>query len=284
MKAFESLENSPVNSTSETTLEWTESHLKRRIYARMLGKIQVVVTMNNGIKMWGVTRDISLQGVSLTTHMSPAGLTTGLRGNVRFGGPTGKHLLDCTLIYAQGNRLGLRLDAHIDIVHKTYLETLFVEQQVRIGAEITQEDDFLAEIHNEEGSTAHALLIKLNTSHITLQLFPDSPSFAVGQAVESHLTAPHLTTPVILPGVIRAVTPSTETNNFEVEIVFTILSQESVGQIRAIIISLHKKRLNTIIRKWGSMQSLSSDAESTSPVDIGKVRQDLKRFFGRDTD
>ncbi|MBF0126239.1 MAG: PilZ domain-containing protein [Magnetococcales bacterium] len=253
----------------------------RRKHERVWFKYQAVLELSGGKSLWGITRDVSLRGLFLCTTGVPAGVAVGDTGFLRLTVLNLKKEFPCRVAHVSQQGIGLELHDKGEHFGATLTASLLQETQVRLGADVSFTDHIRVTRVGASPSVVFSdgRLVKISISHMEFS-FTVSPEWTLkpGEELKLEILQPRHA-PIVVDGVVRSVMSGESPTEKVCALVFAVLSEKTIAEVRELVRTLHGKRLQNMMTQRSTAIGLQSGADlprRTRP----EMRQQLERFYG----
>lgn len=257
-----------------------------RVWGKLRGRLFLGGKDGQQVVIAGVTRDVCLKGLFLTSVMPLDEVALDAQGIIELGGFADKRTIPIRAVHWNRNGVGVELQTSPAEVGGALSRLLFGEGQTRLGAELTADDHISVRIKIDGGDSFDTNLQKINTGHLECSLTTPGKPPLVGAGVSIEIKHAGNEASIRCDGVIRTVSASPiadDDRNLDVKIsvIFSMLDDAAKAQIRVLVDALYKKRIDSILKESACKYSLFAKGDDPTPVrDRREIENQLTKFFG----
>lgn len=261
--------------------------ISRRSHKRVFGKLQAKLVVKSGGQVgpafFGFTKDLSLKGLFIEFLRQPSGIKTGDCAVVELGSFHDRKVLSCRVAHVSKRGVGIELEISSSEFGKILSSLLFAENQLRLGTELSPQEQRKIVLQCDGGISVEAWIDKISISQLECIVGEKSLLLELAQPVT--LSVPGIREATLhIPGVVRKVGADVQKNGRHgagrrVAVLFSSMSEEMLVEIRALVSKFHQDRLDMMM-ETGAL-SLGADAgEGTQLGDRAQIGQQLDSFLG----
>lgn len=258
------------------------SGLVRRRYERIGFSDQAVLELPGGRTLHGLTRDVSLHGLSLNLTETPAGVHVGQQGLLRLFAVAGDKEFPCRVVHVSGHGVGIELLDASRSFSANLTDSLMKETQLRLGVELGASEDVRVLCHSG-AAVVECRLLKIAVDQL-LFLAPSLSGFAArgGDAIDLEIRHGRLA-PFALTGRVRSVQIADSRMDERLAarnctVALSGLSEKSLQAIRELIRTIHDGRSQGVMPR--APTSLPAGNGPQSPRSSRVLQKDFERLFG----
>ncbi|MEO5331949.1 MAG: PilZ domain-containing protein [Magnetococcus sp. YQC-5] len=260
----------------EARKEATTPHWHRRC-ERVWFNHYAVLEFPGGNKCIGMTRDISLRGLFLSTDTPPIEVTQEMQGILRTTLLNEERTFPCRVVHVSQDGVGIELYEKGENLSASLAVSMVQETQVRLGTPVAFEDYIRIALVGKPTSSGR--MTKISITQMEFAFIPSSEwNFKIGSAIKLEIHQLRHGQ-IVVDGIVRSVMPGDAPPDKICFLVFSDMSEKTVNAIKELVYTLHRKRLQAVLTKRSATIGLQAGADQPSRPHQ-EVRQELERFFG----
>ncbi|MBF0629632.1 MAG: hypothetical protein HQL89_01420 [Magnetococcales bacterium] len=266
-------------------------HPCRRRFPRIWGRLQcrLILHPTDGkpVTLVGVTRNLGMNGIFLATFNPVPDAVTECTGSLELGGMRLKKNFPIRVVHANPKGVGMELKASATELGNTLIALLCGAGQERLGVDLMPQEEINATLTMESNRVYSVRLETISSGQFecSLPLAEDLPT--VGTFVQ--VAIPFAGGTINGGSVIRKVEPKVVTHppqppdsRIHITALFSAIVSNDRDHINTFIASLHRQRLDAIIRKHSATTALfaEGDTDCPQPRERTSIRLQLQTFLG----
>lgn len=260
----------------EARKETATPHWHRRC-ERVWFNHHAALEFSGGNKCIGTTRDISLRGLFLSTDTPPIGVTQESQAILRATIMNEEKTFPCRVVHVCKEGVGIELYEKGENFGTALTVSMVQDTQVRLGAQVAFADYIRIALVGKPTSSGR--MTKISITQMEFVFIPSSEwNFKTGSKIKLEIhQLRHIQ--IVVDGIVHRVMPGDPPPEKICVLVFADLSEKIVNDIKELVKTLHRKRLQAILTKRSTSIGLQAGADHPSRPPQ-EVRQEIERFFG----